>query len=410
MYYYASIIFRNLIFGKELMESLDREALYFFHTYKRIPLEIDRGEGVYLFAPDGKRYLDMFAGLAVNALGYAHPKLLEAIGRQARNYIHLSNYYLQEPQIQLAELLVKYSGFSKVFFTNSGTEAIEGAIKIARKWGSSRGKSEILSFTNAFHGRTMGALSMMDRPKYREGYEPFLQNFRIIKFNDTGELRKAVDSKTLAVVTEFIQGEGGICPVSPEMADEIDNLRRKFGFLLIADEIQSGIGRTGKLFGFEHYGASPDIVVVAKPLGGGLPLGAILGTATVSDVLEPGVHGTTFGGNPVACAAGVVVPQQIMENGVMKNAEAAGKTLLEGLLGLKKEFPSLVKDVRGFGLMLGMELTREGEPIVSELRGRGILLNCTNQNVLRFLPPLIIGEEHIAETTRQLRDVFLKLR
>ncbi|OLD62737.1 MAG: hypothetical protein AUI33_13350, partial [Ignavibacteria bacterium 13_1_40CM_2_61_4] len=324
--------------------------------------------------------------------------------------IHLSNYYLQEPQIQLAELLVKYSGFSKVFFTNSGTEAIEGAIKIARKWGSSRGKSEIISFTNAFHGRTMGALSMMDRPKYREGYEPFLQNFRIIKFNDAGELRKAVGSKTLAVVTEFIQGEGGICPVSPEMSDEIDNLRKKFGFLLIADEIQSGIGRTGKLFGFEHYGVSPDVVVVAKPLGGGLPLGAILGNAAVSDVLGPGVHGTTFGGNPVACAAGVVVLQQIMENGVMKNAEAAGKTLKASLSGLKKEFPSLVKDVRGFGLMLGMELTREGESIVSELRARGILLNCTNQNVLRFLPPLIIGEEHIAETTRQLREIFLKLK
>lgn len=391
------------------MKSLDREAQYFFHTYKRIPLEIDRGEGVYLFTSDGKRYLDMFAGLAVNALGYAHPRIIEAIGRQSRKYIHLSNYYLQEPQIRLAELLVKYSGYPKVFFGNSGTEAIEGAVKIARRWGSKKGKSEIISFTNAFHGRTMGALSMMDRPKYREGYEPFLENFRIVKFNDTAALRKIVDSKTLAIVLEFIQGEGGIYPVTAGFADELEELRKRFGFLLIADEIQSGIGRTGKLFGFQHYHVSPDIVVVAKPLGGGLPLGAILGSTAVADVLEPGVHGTTFGGNPVACAAGIVVLEEMFEHGVMNKAAEMGKILTARLLELKKEFPGIVKEVRGFGLMVGMELTRECETIVADLRERGVLLNCTNQNVLRFLPPLIIETVHIDETVGHLREIFRKI-
>ncbi len=391
------------------MESLEREAAYFFHTYKRIPLEIERGEGVYLFAKDGRRYLDMFAGLAVNALGYSHPGITAAIAEQSRRYIHLSNYYLQDPQIQLAGMLVKHSGYCKVFFGNSGTEAIEGAIKIARKWGSGNGKAEIVSFTNAFHGRTMGALSMMDRKKYREGYEPFLDNFRIVGFNDAQALAGAVGPKTLAVVLEFIQGEGGICPVTTEFADDLERLRKKFGFLLVADEIQSGIGRTGTLFGFQHYRVTPDIVVVAKPLGGGLPLGAIIGGPAVSEVLEPGVHGTTFGGNPVACAAGIVVLREILDRGVMGNAAAMGKRLEAGLKGLQKEFPQLVSEVRGFGLMLGMELTREGETVVTKLRDRGILLNCTNEKVLRFLPPLIVEASHIDETVGQLREIFRTL-
>jgi predicted acetylornithine/succinylornithine family transaminase len=391
------------------MDSLQREAAYFFHTYKRIPLEIERGKGVYLFSKDGKRYLDMFAGLAVNALGYDHPGITAAIAEQSHRYIHLSNYYLQDPQIRLAELLVKHSGYSKVFFGNSGTEAIEGAIKIARKWGSKNGRAEIISFTNAFHGRTMGALSMMDRKKYREGYEPFLDHFRIVGFNDAGALAGAVGAATLAVVLEFIQGEGGICPVTAGFADELERLRKKFGFLLIADEIQSGIGRTGKLFGFQHYRVTPDIVVVAKPLGGGLPLGAIIGGPSVAQVLEPGVHGTTFGGNPVACAAGLVVLTEVLDRGVMGNAAAMGKRLEAGLRALHSEFPQLVREVRGFGLMLGMELTREGETVVSRLRDRGILLNCTNENVLRFLPPLIVEASHIDETVGELREIFRAL-
>jgi acetylornithine/N-succinyldiaminopimelate aminotransferase len=388
------------------MKALEREASYFFHTYKRIPIEIEWGEGMYLFAKDGRRYLDMFSGLAVNALGYGHPGVLNAIEEQSRKYIHLSNYYLQEPQLQLAELLVKYSGYPKVFFCNSGTEAIEGAIKVARKWGMKNKKTEIVSFSNAFHGRTMGALSMMDRQKYREGYEPFLEHFTIAEFNDAHELRMAINETTLAVVLEFIQGEGGVIPVTSDFVDELRKLKKKFGFLVVADEIQCGLGRTGKFFGFQHFNIQPDIVVTAKPLGGGLPLGAILGNAAVAEILEPGVHGTTFGGNPVACAAGVVVLQEIMEREIMKNASRMGDLLRTNLLKLQNEFPSIVKEVRGYGLMLGMDLHREGDSIVSSLREKGVLLNCTNQTVLRFLPPLIVQKEHIEECTEKLRGIL----
>ncbi len=388
------------------MDNFAREAEYFFHTYKRLPLEIDHGEGVFLTGKDGTRYLDMFGGLAVNALGYGHPKVLEAIAEQSRKYIHLSNYFLQDTQVRLAELLTHHTGYKKVFFTNSGTESIEGSLKLARKWGSGRGKREIISFSNAFHGRTMGSLSLMDKPKYREGYEPFLPHCTHIDFNDPAALRGAVSSQTAAVILETIQGEGGICPVSTELVDEMENLRKKHDFLIIADEIQSGLGRTGKFFAFQHYTLDPDIVAVAKPLGGGLPLGAFLGNEKVAAVFDVGVHGTTFGGNPVACAAGIAVITELMQNGVMNNAAAQGQLLKSQLLELKKEFSSLVREVRGFGLMVGVELTRECESTVTALRERGMLLNCTNTNVLRFLPPLIIQESHIREAIQKLREVF----
>jgi len=388
------------------MNAQERESSYFFHTYHRIPLEIERGEGVYLFTKDGRRYLDMFSGLAVNALGYGHPRVLQAIQEQIVKYMHVSNYYLQEPQLRLAELLIQHSGYPKVFLANSGTEAIEGAIKICRKWGSNRGKRNIISFTNGFHGRTMGALSMMDRPKYRNGFGPFLENFFTLKFNDADELRHAVNDQTLAVVLEFIQGEGGVCPVTAAFVDDLRRMKSMFGFLVVADEIQAGIGRTGKFFGFQHFNIEPDIVVVAKPIGGGLPLGAILGNEKVSDVLEPGMHGTTFGGNPVACAAGAAVLQEIAERGLVDHAEKMGKLLQEKLLELKREFPAVVQDVRGYGLMLGMELKRDAEPVVSAMREKGILINGTSQTVLRFLPPLIIQEEHINQTVSALREVL----
>ncbi|HUL44634.1 MAG TPA: aspartate aminotransferase family protein [Bacteroidota bacterium] len=392
------------------MNAAERESAVFFHTYKRLPLEIDHGEGVYLFTKDGKRYLDMFGGLAVNALGYGDSDLLEAIQDQSRRYIHLSNYYLQEPQLRLAEALVKHSGFSRVFFSNSGTEAIEGALKIARKWGTPRGKTDLVSFSNAFHGRTFGALSIMDRPNYREGYGPFLPNCCVAAFNDVDQLHHAISRKTTAVVLEFIQGEGGIHPVSEPFVAALNALKRQFGFLLIADEIQSGIGRTGKMFGFQYFNISPDIVTVAKPIGGGLPLGAILGSEHVASVLEPGVHGTTFGGNPVACAAGSVVLRKVTDGGLLRNAEQMGSILRSGLDTLHEEFPHLVKEVRGFGLMQGMELTREGEGVVASLRERGILLNCTGKTVLRFLPPLTITENHITETITHLREIFRSLK
>jgi acetylornithine/N-succinyldiaminopimelate aminotransferase len=391
------------------MDLAEQESRYFFHTYKRLPLEIDRGEGVYLYTRDGTRYLDMFAGLAVNALGYAHPAVVRAVQHQAALYMHLSNYYLQEPQMRLAELLTRMSGYPKVFFCNSGTEATEAAIKLSRKWGSTRGKGTIVSFTKAFHGRTMGALSMMDRANYRQGFGPFPDGFRTVEFNNREALRNAVDATTLAVALEAIQGEGGVLPLSLEAADEIVALKQRYGFLLIADEVQCGIGRTGRFFGYQHYPLAPDIVTVAKPLGGGLPLGAVLAREDVAGTFQPGMHGTTFGGNPVACAAGAAVLREIAENGLMANAERMGALLRSGFLGLQKEYPGLIREVRGRGLMLGIELARECEPVVTAMRDRKVLINGTDQTVLRFLPPLIIGEQHVEETLAALSASFAGL-
>ena len=381
-----------------------KEERLFFRTYKRLGLDVERGDGVYVITRDGKRYLDFFGGLAVNALGYNHPAVNQAIIDQVHKYIHLSNYYVQEPQVMLADKIIQASGFRRIFFSNSGTEAVEGAIKIARKWGKKYGKTQLIGLSNSFHGRTMGALSLTERPKYREGYEPFLPNTSHIEFNDVAQLRSAVNEQTLGIVLEFIQGEGGIFVISPEFASALNELREKFGFLIIADEIQTGMGRTGKFFAFEHAGVHPDIVVIAKAIGGGLPLGAILGNERVADVLTYGAHGTTFGGNPVACAAGVAVLTEIMDRGLMKKAGEIGEYLKGKFEILKQEFPGLVKEVRGRGCMLGIELTKDGQPIVDRLQEKGFLVNCTHVTVLRFLPPYIVSRENCDALVSALKD------
>ncbi len=388
------------------MSITDRERESFFHTYKRLPLEIDRGEGVYLYDRSGKRYLDLFGGLAVNALGYAHPGVIRAIHEQSKRFIHLSNYFITDAALELAELLRKHTGFSKVFFSNSGTEGIEGAIKIARLWGGPKGKNRILSFSNAFHGRTYGALSMMDRARYKDGFGPFLPECTVLPFNDPAALQSNVGDSTLAVFLEFIQGEGGIVPASAEFVGAIASLQRRHGFLVVADEIQSGIGRTGRPFAFSHYDIAPDIAVVAKPLGGGLPIGAILGSSTVEGVLDIGQHGTTFGGNPVSCAAGVVVMKEIFESGLMRNAGASGEYFIGGLEAVRTAYPSLVREVRGKGLMIGVELTRPCDAVVAGLLEAGVLANCTNQNVIRIVPPLIISRAQIDDALSAIRSVF----
>jgi len=390
-------------------ELFEKEQQFFFHTYKRLTLDIDRGEGCYLVARDGKRYLDFFGGLAVNALGYNNPKVNDAILQQIHKYIHLSNYYVQEPQVKLAERLIQVSGYKKLFFSNSGTEAIEGALKLARKWGKSTGKTELLGLSNSFHGRTMGALSLTERPKYREGYEPFLEGVSHLQFSDVQALRKSVNEKTLAVFLEVIQGEGGINVITQEFADELRLLQKKFGFLIVADEIQSGMGRTGKFFGFEHFRLRPDIVIIAKALGGGLPLGAFLGNERVEEVFTYGVHGTTFGGNPVACAAAKVVLDEILERDLMKRASVIGDAVKSGVQKIQQELPGIIREVRGFGCMLGIELKSEGQPVVDMMQERGLLINCTNTNVLRLLPPYIVQPEHCDILLHELREVLSSL-
>jgi len=384
----------------------EKEHDLFFQTYKRLPLDIVQGEGCVLTDRDGKQYLDFFGGLAVNALGYKHPRILEAIRVQSERYIHLSNFFVQEPQIQLAEKLIAASGFKKLFLTNSGTEAVEGAIKLARKWGKSKGKSILYGLSNSFHGRTMGALSLTERAKYRDGYEPFLPNTDHIRFNDVEDLRSQINAQTLGVILEPIQGEGGVNIVSQEFAEELKALRRRHGFLIIADEIQSGIGRTGKFFGYQHVGLDPDIVVVAKAIGGGLPLGAFLGTNETAGAITYGVHGTTFGGNPVACAAGVVVLEEVVEKGLMRRAGEIGLRLGKAFSELKSRYPERIRDIRGYGCMMGLELSKEGQPMADELMRRGVLVNCTNTNVLRFLPPYIATDEQCDAVVSTLASVF----
>jgi acetylornithine/N-succinyldiaminopimelate aminotransferase len=388
----------------------EKENKYFFHTFHRLPLEVERGEGVYLYSKDGKRYIDFFGGLAVNALGYNHQRINAAIEKQIHRYIHLSNYFVQDRTVELAERIINASGYKRIFFSNSGTEAVEGAIKIVRKWGQGSGKTTLLSLSNSFHGRTMGALSLTERPKYRDGYDPFLPNTSSIEFNNIRDLQAKVNDQTLGIILEFIQGEGGINIVSKEFVQELKSLQEKFGFLIVADEIQAGLGRTGKFFSFEHYNIHPDIVVIAKAIGGGLPLGAIIGNEKVADVLTYGGHGTTFGGNPVACAAGCAVMEEIIDKGLMKQAGIIGEYLKSKAIELQKQFPAIIKEVRGYGCMLGIDLNRNGQPVVDELLNRGILINCTNTTVLRLLPPYIITQEQCDQLMFELHSILKSLK
>jgi len=374
------------------MNITELESQLFFHTYKRLPLEIDRGEGCYLYTKDGKKYLDMFSGLAVNALGYAHPAVIDAIEKQIRRYNHLSNFFIQEPQVQLAERLLRLSGYNKIFFTNSGTEAIEGTIKLVRKWGKAHNKNMIFGMSNGFSGRTMGALSLMDKEKYRAGYEPFLPNFGNIVFNNVEDLQSKISSDTAAVFLEFIQGEGGIVGVTQQFVDSLKSLRDKFGFLIVADEIQAGIGRTGKLFGFQHFNIEPDIVTIAKPIGGGLPLGAILGTKKVADVWTYGVHGTTFGGNPVACAAGIATLDIVMSEQFLNRLNETANYALKKFVDLKAKHP-VIKEVRMYGFMIGIDLSIPSGPIVEQMLQQHVLVNSTADTVIRILPPLIAEKD-----------------
>ncbi len=371
----------------------EKEKELFISTYKRIPLEIVKGEGIYLYDKGGNKYLDFFSGLAVNALGYAHPEVNKAINDQVSKFSHLSNYFITESQIKFAEKLIKYSGMSRVFLSNSGTEANEGVIKVIRKV---KGKDKkIYTFTGGFHGRTYGALTLTASEKYQQGFEPLLQNIEYINFNDNEDLLKKVDKNTAAIFIEFIQGEGGIFTASEEFVKNIERLREEFSFLLVADEIQCGIGRTGKAFAFELYNVKPDIVVVAKSVGGGLPLGAFLVSEELKDILTAGNHGTTFGGNPVACAAGNVVLDEIFEKGLLNHVKENGEYLFDQLTKLKDEFPKDIKEIRGKGYMAGIEHYYECSKLVEKFRDKKILVNCTNVNVIRILPPLIAGKEHI---------------
>ena len=378
---------------KNNLNLLEREKKYFLNTYNRIPLEITSGEGVYLHTSDGKKYLDFFTGLGVNYIGHAHSKIIKAIKVQNEKFSHLSNFYITNIQIEFAELLLKYSGMEKIFLTNSGAEAVEAALKLLRKkYGPDR---KIFSLTNSFHGRTYGALSLTAREKYRNSFKPLLSGIYQINFNNLDDLRQNIDENTAAIFLEFLQGEGGINLLSQEYVNLLKELRDKYDFAIVADEIQSGIGRTGKGFAFEHFKITPDIIVSAKAIGGGLPLGALLTSGDYADVFTSGDHGTTFGGNPIACAAGKVVLEEVFENDLVGSVAKLGEYLIQELNKFKELYPDKIKEVRGKGYMIGIEISGAGNDIVDQMRERNILINSTKVNTLRILPPLIATKTEI---------------
>ena len=385
------------------------EAKLLLPTYERQPILFERGRGVYLWDSQGKRYLDFLSGIGVNALGHNHPAIQAAIKRQAGRLIHVSNLFFHEYQAELARLLTEISGLDRAFFCNSGTEAWEGALKLARAFARTNSKNghkpnpktRILAMENSFHGRTFGALATTGQPKYRAPFVPLMPGVTFVKFNDLDDLQRKFDSSTCAVCIETIQGEGGICPVNPEFLELASRLTKSSGALLVLDEIQCGLGRTGRHFAYQQYGVLPDLVTVAKPLACGLPLGAILTTERVASCMHPGMHGTTFGGGPLACA--VAIEFLRAERQLLKHVRALGEYFHAALEGLDKKHKS-IQDVRGAGLMQAVEVDSPelAKAVAKELLQEGIIINRTHETVLRFLPPYVIQKKHVDQVIKAL--------
>ena len=370
---------------------------YVMNTYGRLPMALVKGEGAWVWDADGRQYLDFVGGLAVNSLGHAHPKVAEAVCHQVKNLLHCSNIYWIEQQVKLAKLLVENSCFDKAFFCNSGAEANEGAIKLARKYAKIHlgpDKYEIITATNSFHGRTLATITATGQSKYQTGFTPLPEGFQYVPFNDLAALEKSIGPHTCAVMLEPVQGEGGVIPASQEYLVGVGALCREKGLLLIFDEVQCGLGRTGEFLAYQHYQVEPVIITLAKALGGGFPIGALLAKDAVAAAFQPGDHASTFGGNPLACAAALAAMETLLHDGVLANTRQVGRYFADKLNQLAAKY-SFVKEIRGSGLMLGMELTIEGKDIVAHCLEQGLLINCTNGNVLRFLPPLIITQDEV---------------
>ena len=377
-------------------EIIDLNNQYLCQTYARYPVAFVRGEGCTLWDADGKEYLDLFSSLAVMNLGQCHPAVVKAVQEQVATLTHISNLHHTAPQARLAELLCKNSFGDKVFFCNSGAEANEASIKLARKYGVDKrdGRYEIITVLGSFHGRTMATIAATGQEKVRQGFGPVLEGFRYVAYDDLAAMEAAVSEKTIAILVEPILGEGGVVIPQPGYLKGVRDICDRHGLLLIADEVQVGIGRTGTLFAYEQTGIEPDIMPLAKALGGGIPVGAMVARAEVAESLSLGSHGSTFGGNAVACAAGVAVIETLLNNGVLENCQKMGDYFLSKLQALKDKF-SFITDVRGQGLILGAELDREGAGIAATCLDEGLLINCAAGKVLRFIPPLIITKDEI---------------
>jgi acetylornithine/N-succinyldiaminopimelate aminotransferase len=388
---------------------LERASAVLAPNYGNRQVAIVSGEGARCRDSEGREYIDFLSGIAVNALGHCDPEVTAAIAAQAAKLTHCSNVFVIEPQVELAERLVAASGLDKVFFANSGAEATEGAIKLARLAAlktKGPGHHRILSFRGSFHGRTYAAMSATASPKVRQGFDPLCEGFEFADLNDLSSVDSVLDDSFAAVLVETVQGEGGIVPCTAEFLAGLRERCDRVGAALILDEIQCGMGRTARAFAFQHFSVRPDIVPLAKALGGGLPLGAILMTDKYAQHLVQGTHGTTFGGNPVACAAGLVVCKRVFDPGFLKEVGAKGNALWGVLEDLRREHPDLVERVRGLGLMQGLVLTIPGMEVVGIARNHGLLINCTAERVLRFLPPLGISMEDIEEGASRLRVAF----
>ena len=389
------------------------EAKLLLPTYERNPILFVDGAGMHLIDDSGAQYLDLLSGIGVNALGYGHPAVVETINRQSRKLVHISNLYFHEGQAELALRLTERAGMDRAFFCNSGTEAWEAAMKLARAYSAMKRSeghtlgTKFLALENSFHGRTMGSVSTTHKDKYREPFQPLVPGVEFVRFNDVDHLRASFSNEVCAILIEPVQGEGGIRPVSQEFFAAARELTQSTGALLIADEIQSGLGRTGKWFAYQQFGIRPDITTLAKPLAGGLPLGAMLCTEEASRAIHPGLHGTTFGGGPLACAVAIAVIDAIEQEGLLGNIQETGAYFKSQLHDLAAKHESVV-DVRGMGLMLAMEMNSAdlAKKIVAKMLERRILINRTSETVLRFLPPFIMGKEHVDLAVSALNEIL----
>jgi acetylornithine aminotransferase/acetylornithine/N-succinyldiaminopimelate aminotransferase len=389
------------------------EKAFLLPTYDRYPVLLTRGRGVYVYDDRGRRYLDFLSGIGVNALGHGHPAVRKALVRQADRLIHVSNLFYHDYQAELAKRLTRISGLDRAFFCNSGAEAWEGALKLARAYARHRRKNgrrpawRILALENSFHGRTFAALATTGQPKYQKPFAPLVPGVRFVRFNDVADLRKKFDSSVCAIGLETIQGEGGLRSLSPEFLQTARSLSRKHGALLLADEVQCGLGRTGRYFAYQHYGIQPDVVTVAKPLAAGLPLAAILTTDAVARCFHPGMHGSTFGGGPLACAVATAVLDTLRRDGLLQHVRSVGAYLRRRLEVLSKTH-GCIREVRGMGLMLGLELDSPelAKTVVRQMLAKGVIVNRTNETVLRLLPPYIISEKHVDQLIARLDQVL----
>jgi predicted acetylornithine/succinylornithine family transaminase len=391
------------------MHWVEKDKKYIMHTYPRHPIIVTKAKGYKVWDEKGKEYIDLFAGISVCNLGHCHPEVIKAVEAQIYRLFHISNLYYTIPQIELAELLVKHSFADKVFFCNSGAEANEGAIKLARKWGKqfSPPKYKIITLEGSFHGRTLGTIAATGQEKVKKGFEPALPGFVHVPFDDIKAIETAIDKETCAIMVEPIQGEGGVRIPSPHYLERIRSICDEANILLIFDEVQTGMGRTGYLFAYEHEDVKPDILTLAKSLANGLPIGAILARKEVAEAFEVGSHGSTFGGNPVACAAAKAVMKILTETEILEYTRQLGNFLKEKLEKLKEKH-GIIKEIRIRGLMVGVELKKKAAPIVEACLEQGFLINAVQEKVLRFLPPLIIEREALAEFIEVLDGILGK--